>query len=765
MKKRMMKKIFLVVGLLTLAAFTFKLYAQQNVDGNKQNVDGYKIIIKDAVTQQRLPNASVLFNNGEHAWIANDQGEVLVPWKYKNGSVFISYVGYSGKSISMSLDDKDTIEVLLNRTVLSLNNNITVTSQRKKQQDRFVPYSIQSLGNKDLLTFAPRTVPESLMGITGVFVQKTNHGGGSPFIRGLTGNQTLLLFDGIRLNNSIYRYGPNQYLNTIDPYSIERIEVAKGTGSVQYGSDAIGGVIQLFSNELSFSPGKTWKGSKLLTKYMSGDMEKTIRGQLNYSSRTLAIQGGISVRNFGDIIGGDTTGRQRPSGYKEHAVDVKLKYRSSDRSFITIASQYLEQTGVPVYHKVRLENFLYNNTDLQRRMLQYARYELYSDASFLNKLELTLFHQQNKEERSSLKKNALNSKFESDRVDGAGFTAEILSRYNRHWTSQTGLEFYHDKVSSTAMEKSTVTSAQTIKRGLYPDDSKLDNYSIHSLHHLSFDRWNIDAGLRYNFINIHITDSSLGHVNISPSALVGNAGFLFKLSKLHSLYGSVSTGFRAPNVDDMGTLGIVDFRYEVPSSNLAPERSMHAEMGYRFHSNQLALAANIFYLRLNDLITREKKDNESINGYPVYEKNNSEHAHIKGAELELQYSVSGSIKFDGSIAYAYGQNESRNEPLRRVPPMHGKVGARYSAGQLFLSIESQFAAAQRRLAKGDTEDNRIPAGGTPGWNIINAYAGYTFKGISFNAGLQNLFNIDYRTHGSGINGYGRSAWLQVACIF
>lgn len=757
LNERMIKRNLIIICLLTVSGIGQHLFSQQK---------GFiKLIIKDASTLQSLPNASVIYNEGEHAWVANEQGEVLIPSKYQDGPLFISYVGYTGKTLGPSKTRSEMIEARLERTSISLNNNITVTTQRKKQQDKFVPYTIQTLHNKDLMTYSPRTIPESLMGMTGVFVQKTNHGGGSPFIRGLTGNQTLILYDGIRLNNSIYRYGPNQYLNTIDPYSVDRIEVAKGTGSVQYGSDAIGGVVQVFSNELSFSDKHSWNGSRVLAKYMSADMEKTIRGQLNYSSRRMAVQGGVTYRKFGDIIGGDTTGRQRPSGYDEKAFDLKLKYNITDRSVITLANQFVQQTGVPVYHKVQLENFLYNNTDLQQRMLQYARYELTSNVPLFSRLEVTVSHQQNLEERSSLKRNAAISKFESDRVKGTGFTAEVFSKYNKWWTSQTGIEWYHDRVSSSAMDKSTTTNDQVVKRGLYPDDSKLDNYSIHTLHHLSFEKWIIDAGLRYNRVSIDITDTSLGSVNISPSAVVGNVGLLYKLSRMHSVYGSISTGFRAPNIDDMGTLGIVDFRYEVPSSSLAPERSLHGEFGYRFHSSKLAISANLFFLKLKDIITREKKGDETINGYPVYEKNNSEHAHLKGAELELQYSITNAFKMEGSIAYTYGQNDSRKEPLRRVPPMHGRMSARYTVNKLFMSVEAQYATSQSRLAKGDTEDNRIPMGGTPGWNIYNVYTGYTHKNLSINAGLQNLFDIDYRTHGSGINGYGRSAWFQVGWIF
>ncbi len=118
-----------------------------------------------------------------------------------------------------------------------------------------MPYSVSTVSSKLLTEIynSSRTTPEALIGMNGVFVQKTNHGGGSPFVRGLTGNQTLIMVDGIRMNNSTFRYGPNQYLNTIDAFTINRIEVAKGTGSVQYGTDAIGGVIQVITKEPFFT--------------------------------------------------------------------------------------------------------------------------------------------------------------------------------------------------------------------------------------------------------------------------------------------------------------------------------------------------------------------------------------------------------------------------------------------------------------------------------------------------------------------------------
>jgi hemoglobin/transferrin/lactoferrin receptor protein len=645
-------------------------------------------------------------------------------------------------------------------SILKPMQEVVVTAQRSAQEIVNIPYSVQKLNNRQLNEFMPRSTPEALARMNGVFVQKTNHGGGSPFLRGLTGNQTLLLVDGIRLNNSTFRYGPNQYLNTIDAFTIQNIEVAKGTGSVQYGTDAIGGVVQVLTRSPQFANNKPAFGGAVTAKYMSGNMEKTIRGEASYSGKTFALLTGISKKDFGDLIGGDTTGKQSPSGYDEWAFDIKAKWKLSEKMQFTAATQFLQQQHVPVYHKVRLEDFAVNEMEPQRRLLSYAKLNTKGRNRLLKEIEVTLSYQQNAEGRSSIKNNSTTLRKERDEINTAGFTIDVVSTIESRWTANSGIELYHDNVSSTRNDINTQTALNVPKRGLYPDASRYGNYSVYSLHHLQLGKWVADAGLRFNTFRIRISDTSLGNVQISPSALVGNAGLLYKLNKQQSVYITFSSGYRAPNIDDMGTLGIVDFRYEIPAAGLQPEKSAHTEMGYKLHSKKLDASAAFYYMHLSDIITRVKTAGQVISGYPVYKKENTEAAFIKGFETEINYTPVKRLNFTAAAAYAYGQSLSKNEPMRRIPPFNGRFIASYKTSAWFAAAELQFAAKQNRLAQGDKDDNRIPAGGTPGWQILNFYGGYTFHSLQFNTGLQNIFNKDYRTHGSGINGAGRSIWFS-----
>lgn len=650
-------------------------------------------------------------------------------------------------------------------TITRLLDEVVLTAQRNKQQNLLVPYSVSSLSKKKLQEFTPRTSPEALMGMNGVFVQKTNHGGGSPFVRGLTGNQTLILVDGIRLNNSTFRYGPNQYLNTIDVYTINRIEVAKGTGSVQYGTDAIGGVVQMFTKDPVFTDSKPVFQGKAIAKYMTDDMEKTIRAEANYSGKKFAFVGGISHRRFGDLVGGDTTGKQIHSGYNEWAFDAKAKMLLTENTQLTLANQFLQQQNVPVYHKLKLENFAVNEMDPQQRLLNYARINTKNKSALFSETEITLSWQQTLEGRNSRKNGSTVLRKEKDITNTIGFTADVFSKPGKYWTANSGIELYYDKVGSTRKDINTPDATMTFLRGLYPDDSRYGNYSIYSMHHITFKRWIVDAGIRFNTFSIRISDTTLGNVTISPSAWVGNAAVLYRLGQNQHIYTSFSSGYRAPNVDDMGTLGIVDFRYEIPTTHLSPEKSQHTELGYKFKTKYFSGTFAAYYMHLDNLITREKAEGQLIDGYQVYQKENTEAAYIKGLETEMNWNVTRKLSLTGSVAYTYGQSLSKKEPLRRIPPFNGRLMSMYKKNKWFAAAEFQFASHQRRLAQGDKEDNRIPVGGTPGWESLNFFGGYNLSMIRINAGIQNIFNEDYRTHGSGINAAGRNAWISVNVIF
>lgn len=643
-------------------------------------------------------------------------------------------------------------------------NEVVITARRFNSVVMSTPEAVRVIDNRSIGEYQMRTSPEALALTPGVFVQKTNHGGGSPFIRGLTGNQTLLLFDGIRISNSTMRYGPNQYFNTIDPFSTGRIEVLRGSGSVQYGSDAIGGTIQAFSHETGFAGEAGW-GGRVLGRISTHGMEQTLHSNLSFSNRIVSARAGVTFRKFGDIVGGDTTGRQTPSGYDESDHDFKASVMLSKATSLTVLYQNVSQTNIPVYHKVLLENYAINETDPQRRKLAYARLNTSLDAGILKSGIITASYQQTREGRTSRKNGSDILRREYDKVRTFGLSAEALVSNDDLWSGNIGVEFYSDLVNSTRTDTDIASSSATEKRGLYPDGSVMNSLALFTVHSFDLPRWNITAGARFNSYIMNVDDMELGMTKLTPSALVGNIAFMRKLSSASNLFLSLNTGFRAPNIDDLGTLGIVDFRYETPNFELKPESSFQYQVGYKYGKNGLRGEIYLYRNELYNLITRIRVEGQEIEGYPLYTKENSERAYIQGAETAWDYSPESRITFSGSLTYTYGQNITKNEPVRRIPPLFARLAAEYRPGNWRTGAEWLAAAKQDRLAQGDKDDNRIPEGGTPAWNIINLNCGYTWKFLAADLSLRNIFNKDYRYHGSGINGYGRSLFLTVQANF
>ena len=737
-----------------------------NVVLKSQNISG---TVYDTKFDKPVANANIqLINTGKGA-TADGSGNFIInniePGTY---ILRVSLVGYltQEKEIVVSQQGISGISIYLQPSNITLNNEFVVTARRVETDDFSSPEAITVLNTNSLAQESARSVPEALEGATGVFVQKTNHGGGSPFIRGFTGNQNLLMIDGIRLNNATYRYGPNQYLNTVAPQIIEKIEVVRGAGSILYGSDALGGVVNLLAKAPSYSPDGLKIGGRVHGKWMSDDMQKSGRGEINISGKKIAFTGGFNYNDFGDIVGGDTTGKQTPTGYKDYSGDMKFKWKITDNQEFTLAYQYNKQTDVPRYDKI-IDNYIKYHFDPQIRQLGYARLKSNFKNKWYQEINTTISYNQSDEQRILQKSGSTKTSYEHDLVNTYGATIQINSKPGENWYFVSGIEYYFDKVNSETREDEN--GASTEKRGYYPDGATSSSFAIYSSHTLDISDFSFILGGRFNTYKIKAEDITFSNIDISPSALVGSASLIYHLNKNFNLIGSVYSAFRVPNINDLSSFGTFNAGIEIPNPDLKPEKSVNVELGLKAKYEKFSGSIFIYKDWIKDQINRVEATYygpDSLDGEKVFRKENFAESYIYGVEAELQYEITSNFSGYGNITWTYGQNETAAEPMQRIPPLNGKLGIYYQNKSGFWGkLEWLAAAKQDRLSGGDISDSRIPDGGTPGWNILNLRAGYTWKTLQLSAGLNNIFNEDYRTHGSGINGYGRSVWVALSVGF
>ena len=681
----------------------------------------------------------------------------------------ISAVGYETLYRKVTAPVAGALALTLEKAVILLNNEIVITAQRFESQSFDAPQAVSVLSPNYIRQTAPRSTPELLMGTTGVFVQKTNHGGGSPIVRGLMGNQILLLMDGIRLNNATYRYGPNQYLATVDPLVLERVEVTRGSGSVLYGSDALGGVVQLISKTPGFAAGKPTISGSGFGKWTGAGMERTGRGEVRASTQKVAFLGGFSAKDFGDLLAGGDLGFQSPSAYRERAGDAKILVKTSQRSLLTASYQHLYQYDVPVYYRVAQDNYLKYSFVPQARTLAYLRWEKHSDHKWLQSVRFTTSLNRSVEGVVNQRNKATTMNQQKDVVNTWGGIVEVHSQPTDYWNIHSGAEYYFDRVNSTASTLNLQTQAVTAKRGYFADGSTMGNASVFTSHIVDWRKFQFSGGLRFNAITLNVRDEAIGNPRISPRALVGHFATTYQLHANHRLIVAANTGFRSPNLDDVSKLGNVEANvFEVPNANLSPEKTFTLEAGYKFRTNRLSGSLMAFRTNLTNQIVRVESSYQGNTVYQnarVYTKTNAAESLLHGGEAEAEVKIMASLVAFGSLTYTYGQDLAKAEPMRRIPPLFGRLGLRSDHKGFSGRAEYIFAGKQGRLAGGDKSDVRISSrlinGSTPAWNVLNVYAGYTFRKCNLNIGLQNLLNKAYRMHGSGVDGVGRSLWIAL----
>jgi len=646
------------------------------------------------------------------------------------------------------------------------------------------PCAAEVVSSRRIEERACRTTPQILSELPGVMVQETSTGHGSPYIRGFTSFRTLLLVDGIRLNNSVFREGPNQYWNTVDPLMIARLEVVKGPSSVLYGSDAVGGTVNAFTKGPSTSPADPFAGSLY---YRASSAESSHVGRLESSARldeSTNLWLGLSTKQFGDLEAGRGTGVQPNTGYDDWSGDLKLEHMLGPNLRLDLAHQTSSQDGVPRTHKTvhavpfegtTVGSDLRHDFDQERRLTYVQLHAADLDGPVRSFDTSVSWHEQG-EVRDRIKGSGSRDLQGFD-VGTLGFFAHLRSSTAAGELTY-GVEYYRDDVDSFTNKLADQTAADDIQ-GPVADDATYDLLGLFVQDEIEVSRrLDLVLGARFNYAAVDadsvrdpVTDARVS-IRDDWNDLVGSARFLYELSEDGggpNLFGGVSQGFRAPNLSDLTRFDSArSNEFEIPATDLEAERYLTFELGLKGGSERLSAQVAAFYTDVRDLIQRFPTGAVNADGEAEVTKDNVGDGYVQGIEVGAAWGFRSDWTLFGNATWIEGRVETfatsapvlSEEYLDLLMPLTAQVGLRWDdpRGKLWAEGVVLAAADADRLSPRDVADtSRIPPGGTPGYEVLSLRGGYELSdAVSLHAALENVFDEDYRVHGSGQNRPGRN---------
>lgn len=673
---------------------------------------------------------------------------------------------------------------------------ILVTASRIPRDVNSEPRSAYHLdATKQTTHEAVRTTPDMLAELPSVQVQRTSQGQSSPFLRGFTGFRTLFLIDGIRLNNSVFRDGPNQYWGTVDPFSTEGYDVAMGPSSVLYGSDAIGGAVIARPNSTPIDdPNPEWER---LLFYRGATAERSSIGRAQVSGplgSKAAFTGGITAKKFGDLRGGRDVGKQSHTGYDEQDYDARVDYNLTDDSRLTFGHQTVNQNDAWRTHKTLYGidwEGLSRGDDLihsydQHRDLTYLKNRIEHLDGPVDAMEWSLSRQVQTEDLWRVKKDA-KSEAQGFDVTTWGATLQLESKDPvNEWVY--GGDYYHDDVDSYLRKyKANGKLDKTEIQGPVADNATYETAGafVEDTVHLMDGALDLVPGLRYTASRAdanRVKDPLTGKATSlegSWDALVGSFRILYPLTadRRHVIFTGVSQGFRAPNLSDLTRFDTArSNEIETPVDDLDPERFVSYEAGVKSRFARLTSQATYYYTTIDDMIVRAPTG-RTIDGLMEVTKKNSGAGYIQGVEWSESLALTpewstwvAASWMEGEVdAYPKSTTVIERDTISRLMPPTAQAGLRWERpdGKYWAEVSAKAAEKADKLSADDKRDTqRIPPGGTPGYVVGTVRTGSKVtKNLDLAVALENVLDEDYRIHGSGINEPGRNLVLTAAYRF
>lgn len=705
-------------------------------------------------------------------------------------------------------------------------NTVVVSANKFEEKAKNIAQQFDVIGKKELGFMSQQTSADVMQNTGNILVQKSQQGGGSPVIRGFEANKVLIVVDGVRMNNAIYRGGHLQNIITLDNAAMEKVEVLFGPGSVMYGSDALGGVMHFYTKNPILSPSASLLvKSTTMTRYNSANNGATFHTDVSLGSATFGSLTSLTVSSFGDlkqgenrnpsygdwglrpwsvarINGVDTTianpnvAVQKGSGYAQYDLLQKFLFKQNNHISHILNFQYSSSTNVPRYDRLTLLNgtnprFSEWYYGPQKRLLTSYTLTLNKAKGWYNNGRVTIAYQNIKESRNDrrFKNDNLNQRIE--KLDIFTTNADFSKKFLQH-EFHYGIDAWTNLVNSTATQSNIVTGDMQPLDTRYPSGgSAMSSAAMYIGHTYKISpKWVLNDGLRVNAVNLNASfdDTTffpfpVQNIEQNNVAINGNLGVIYRPTSDWKLSLLASSGFRAPNVDDLSKVfESVPGSVIVPNPNLKPEYTYNIDVSAsKMWYDKVTVSATGFYTWYRNAITTQTStfDGQDSIIYSsqlsqVMTSVNAAEAYVYGVNFAILAHITNALSFTHSTNYTYGRITSgpTQIPLDHIAPIFGKTSVVYQKDKLKSEFFIMYNGAKKTKDYNPYgEDNQAysadPVNGyMPAWLTLNARLGYQVaKSVQVIAAVENITDLNYRVFASNISAAGRNFSLTLRGTF
>lgn len=665
-----------------------------------------------------------------------------------------------------------------------------------------------------------------------VFVQKSQSGGGSPVVRGFEASRVLLMVDGVRMNSAIFRAGHLQNIITVDNMILDRVEINYGPSSTLYGSDALGGVVNLFTKQPQLfisnqaSNKAPWKASgNVVYRYGNGQNENRQHIDINISNNKWGYLTSLTNSSFGDMRQGNkrlpaypdfgkrlfyvvrennmdvmkdnsaAVNTQKLSGYTQTDLLQKVLYKPNDNTEHLLNIQISKSSDINRYDRLTetSDDFpVYAEWYYGPQLRNMIGYKLTKEhlTGYFQEFTTNLNYQHLEESRISRKYNSDNKDHRLEAVDLFGLNIDLLHQ-DTLGDLHIGVESYYNTVGSTAYRNNISTNFRSAIATRYSDGpTTMANYAVYAQYTRFLKRnWVLNSGMRLNHVQLiaNFNDTALMHfpftqANQNNTSVTGNLGLAYNgWDGLRVTFGA-SSGFRAPNVDDLTKVFDTKTGYVVvPNKDLKPEYTYNTELNVSKTTAHFSIGASLFYTLFKNALVVDKFNwnNASAILYQgivseVYATQNKAKAYVYGFNLNGSANISPTTILAATYSYTKGRYQNSdglntNKPLDHIPPTYGRVGLKQELNKFSAELFTVFNGWKHIKdynLNGEDNEQYATKDGMPGWKIWNINTSYQpNKNVNLSFQIENITDLNYRYFASGISALGRNYILQCRLSF